>query len=298
MPSNKDIENKQETPVTFEQQVETLYAQIREIAKTVVEIDTIEKNTNQKATVIGKALITQKGTVANLTEKQNQQYQKNQDQFKQSKQQQSELLEHVNDVEKQLETLESFDERQKRLAESLIELQNGQQSFVENNQAHTEHVSKRLEAIGTVLTSLQDNIVNIEIEDQIAFVKSKINDIQTLLTTYTKERATLQTAMTNQIESTEAKLSQFKEDMDKQMIAVQKIEAIASTYEEKTIRMNEKLDKMLSSHPFIPDVENISLEEMFTVTSEKVEDEIEDIKGYVKETPKKKGFFARMFGGN
>lgn len=259
------------------EQMDVLHTEATKIAETMADIHVTEKDVNRKATAIGKAMLKQ--------EKVSQQILENQEQAKA-------MLDHcrecaddkreiialaVRDVALSVANLQNAETKKNVLLQSLELLAEEQTTFIEENRAFAKRSGKDLELVKETVQQMRTMIENMTVEDQVAFMNAKMKEVQETLISYVEMRSEVIKRMNHQMEETGNQIREIAKEMEDQTRAVDEVVTISRAYEEKTNRMCDILEELLSEVKINAGTdEDLSLEELFGEESEKERTEPED----------------------
>ena len=246
------------------EQMEALHTEVAKIAKIMANIHTTEKAIDQKATVIGRALVSQKELSKQIQENQSEQGRLLQDYNGIEKDRQKEVLEAIAEVAQSLADLADTETKKQILTDSLERLSEEQQSFMEENREFSKRASEELEEVKRLLKSMKETGEKMELADQVRFINGKTEEMKKILTAYVEKRTRITAAMARQTQETKSQIADIAQLMETQREKVEKIVAISNSYEAKTTQLCEILEELLDEVRMVKEEEESpSLEDLF-----------------------------------
>lgn len=251
-------------------QVGKLHSEIHKIAETIVVLYNMQKAIDQKASVIGKALIAQKAKTEQVTDNQKEieGYIQANKQYSYEKYQKTAAT--VSDVNAAIGQLRSLEERENTLLASMEKLSKKQTQFISFNVAATKTAERELDTVKTTVEDIRSALTHMNITDQVAFMNSKAVDIQKALASYVSARIKTASVVEQRTKKMEERILEMQGAITEQKKSVDSIVEICKACEEKTVMMCDKLETLLAqSSKIIADKGDMSLEDMFGTQPEK-----------------------------
>ncbi len=245
------------------QMLEQLQTDVRSLAEDAARIHKAGKTLDQKATVIGRALLEQKeqiGIVGALHK-----------QFLTGWKESEEILqERQRNVNAELETLANrlrdtsvWNEELKELSGRILELVVHQKAFAAQVNDRYEKQTDSQKQIKGAITALTDTVIGLQVPERLAQIKGQLNSIEESITAYEAHRKTVSEAMQGGQERAEEQIRLMQDDMEKQRMAVAAVVKIGAACEEKTTALCETLERLFLAKTELPETASISLEDLF-----------------------------------
>lgn len=256
---------KDERNNALNEQMENLHKEVMKIAQVMAQNHAIEQAINQKADVIGQALIRQKATAKAIQGNQDEQLQLIAECDNREKERQKEILEAIVEVAQSLADLGDTDVKKQILTESLERLSEEQESFMRENRDFSKKAMEDLEEVKKVLESMKQNAERMELSDQVRFINGKTEEMRKILSAYASKRSQITAAMAKQTQETKTQLVEIAQLMETQRERVDRIVTISSEYGEKTTQISEILEELLEEIRTVKASEETtpSLEDLF-----------------------------------
>ena len=269
---------KDERNNALNEQMENLHKEVMKIAQVMAQNHAIEQAIDQKADVIGQALIRQKATAKTIQGNQDEQLQLIAECDNREKERQKEVLDAIVEVAQSLADLGDTDVKKQILTESLERLSEEQESFMKENRDFSKKAMEDLEEVKKVLESMKQNAERMELSDQVRFVNGKTEEMRKILSAYASKRSQITAAMAKQTQETKTQLVEIAQLMETQRERVDRIVMISSEYGEKTTQISEILEELLEEIRTVRANEETtpSLEDLFGKQPEKEPEEIPD----------------------
>ena len=250
---------------TLNEQMELLHREVTEIASIMANTYATEKAIDQKATVIGRALVAQKETVRTIQDNQSEQTDLMVECDNRQKDRQREVLMTIADVAQSLANLEDTEVKKDLLVNSLERLSEEQSAFMEENRKFSKKALEDVAEIRTALLDMKQVTENMDIPDQVRFINAKVEEMKKALAAYTEKRSKITAAMAQQTQETASQIEKIASLMETQRTEVSRIAAISEEYGNKTVEMCQLLSQILDEVRSIRDQEEEapSLEDLF-----------------------------------
>lgn len=234
-----------DTNKTLNEQMEALHNSVTEIASVMAQIYATNKAIDQKAMVIGQALVRQKEATRQIQSNQAEQTDLVVECDNQEKDRQREVLEAVREVAQSLANLEDTEVKKDLLTQSLERLSEEQTAFMEENREFSKSAAEDLAQIRSTLFSMKQIAEQIDVPDQVRIINSKVEEMKKALASYTEKRSKITQAMAKQTQDTLAQIGKIASLMDAQREDVMRIAKISEEYGDKTIEMCQLLTQLL-----------------------------------------------------
>lgn len=264
------------------EQVERLHKDVRKSAENMAILYNIEKNIDQKTTVIGRALVNQKQIAERVEKNQSAIEQQIADCASYAGQRQQVLQTSVEDLLNTMQGFKDLESREDTLLNSLNRLSKNQASFMKANLSMAKTAQDDLQEVKNTVKELQSILSTMDINDQNAFMEKKVQEIQTALNNYVDLRNKVALMMEQQVTKTKEQVTAIREKMEEQKVAIMDVAAICKSCEEKTNSMCARLEQLLAEKKTKVE-EGVSLEDMFAAP---VEDAFEDLETILPDAAK------------
>lgn len=250
---------------TLNEQMELLHREVTEIASIMANTHATEKAIDQKATVIGRALVAQKKTIRTIQSNQSEQTDLMVECDNRQKDRQREVLMAIADVAQSLANMEDTEVKKDLLVNSLERLSEEQSAFMEENRKFSKKALEDVAEIRTALLDMKQVTENMDIPDQVRFINAKVEEMKKTLAAYTEKRSKITAAMAQQTQETASQIEKIASLMEAQHTEVNRIAAISEEYGNKTAEMCQLLSQILDEVRSIRDQEEEapSLEDLF-----------------------------------
>lgn len=246
------------------EQMEALYKEVIQVAKMMANTHATEKAIDQKAIVIGRALVSQKETAKQIQANQEEQSQLLVECDNRERDRQRKILEAIEEVAQSLANLEDTETKKQILTDSLERLSEEQQSFMEENRAFSRKASEDLEEVKNQLMNMKQTAEKMELSDQVRYINGKAEEMKQILASYADKRNKITALMAKQTQETRAQIGEIAQLMETQRKRVDKIVAVSTEYGDKTIKMCEILEALLEEVRTVKaEEESPSLEDLF-----------------------------------
>ena len=269
---------KDERNNALNEQMENLHKEVMKIAQVMAQNHAIEQAIDQKADVIGQALIRQKATTKTIQGNQDEQLQLIAECDNREKERQKEVLDAIVEVAQSLADLGDTDVKKQILTESLERLSKEQESFMKENRDFSKKAMEDLEGVKKVLESMKQDAERMEFSDQVRFINGKTEEMRKILSAYASKRSQITMAMAKQTQETKTQLVEIAQLMETQRERIDRIVMISSEYGEKTTQISKILEELLEEIRTVKANEETtpSLEDLFGKQPEKEPEEIPD----------------------
>ena len=266
-------------------QVEQLHSEVHKIAETIVVLYNMQKTIDQKASIIGKALIDQKNKSERVETNQKGIEDRIQDSKQYAYEKHQKTMASISDVNAAIGQLRSLEERENTLLASMEKLSKKQTQFITFNVAATKTAEQDLNTVKTTVDDIRSALTHMNITDQVTFMNGKAVDIQKALASYVSARIKTASVVEQRTKKMEERILEMQGAIIEQKKAVDNIVEICKACEEKTVMMCDKLETLLAqSSKTIANKANMSLEDMFGNATETASSKILDTVDPANET--------------
>lgn len=246
-------------------QLERLHTEVYQIAKDMAILYNTEKSIDQKATVIGRAMVKQKETTE-VIQTQQQKMEEHMTGYQEyTNQKQDVIKQFVEDVMVAVSQMRNVEEREDILLKSLNRLNKNQTAFMKANAAFTKAAEDDLDTVKVAINEIKRTLSGMNVVEQTALMAKKADEIQTSLDSYVATRMKIAALMQDKTEETQGKILEMQKQMEIQKTSVEEIMRVSKSCEEKTVAMCEKLEKLIGDEKPEENEVDVSLEDMFGI---------------------------------
>lgn len=246
-------------------QLERLHTEVYQIAKDMAILYNTEKSIDQKATVIGRAMVKQKEKTETIHTQQKEMEERMTGYQEYTNQKQDVIKQSVEDVMIAVSQMKNVEEREDVLLKSLGRLNKNQSAFMKANAAFTKAAEEDLNTVKVAINEIKRMLSSMNVVEQTTLMAKKADEIQTSLDSYVSARMKIAALMSDKTEETQAKVLEMQKQMEEQKASVEEIMKVSKSCEEKTIAMCEKLEKLVGDEKPEENEVDVSLEDMFGI---------------------------------
>lgn len=253
------------------EQLDQLHGEVHKIAETIVILYNMQRTIDQKASVIGGAMIEQKKKTEIVAGNQDAMEDKIKECHRHADERREQINASIGDVIVAIQNLKTMEERENTLLKSLEKLSKNQTNFMNFNAAFSQTAERDLNTVKTNVENIRSTLSHMNITDQVKFMNGKAVEIQKSLASYVSARVKTAAAVEQRTKRMEERILEMQGAITEQRKAVDKVLEVSACCEEKTIEMCDKLEKILATTENIgPAVKTeLSLEDMFAISVNK-----------------------------
>lgn len=251
------------------EQIGQLHSEVHKVAETIVTLYNMQRTIDQKANVIGKAMIEQKAKTDVVTKNQAAMEEKVAECRSYADQRRQMINASIEDVVGSIQQMRSLEDREDTLLKSMEKLSKNQTNFMNYNVSFSKKAEQDLTKVKSAVDDIRSTLNHMNISDQVTFMNAKAVEIQKGLASYVSTRIKSASVMEQRTKRMEEQIMEMQGAITEQKKAVDSIVAISKACEEKTVNMCDKLEKLLSySSKTMAVKPELSLEDMFSVSVE------------------------------